>query len=642
MRKQNSEFLTAFTSEADNDLKNTDYFGFVELDDFACYVIADGIDDQTDAVSARLAVAAAVSAFSESPSMKRRTMAACLKAANHALLTAKSKMKLKASILVVLTNYVKLRYGQAGNIRLRLYRDGFLKLQTADQSLTHDMLKEERVTLDKVAKHEERNNLYAYLGQEKSEFHPFISKKIKLSNSDAVSLYTRGIWEHLDETELKDVFAEATDDPEKTVGDVEELLFSRQPKGLNKYTFAVLFVNKIFTDPNKKRKIKRMLMAAVPVLVLAIALTVILVIRHNLKMEHIHKMEQGYTNTIEYIQAGNYSRAEEECKAAQKEADQLKDNKMQAELGDYRKLIEAVIKADGLLDDKKYADSQSAFKEAEIRSRYADNLGRDYIGNRLSLTAHYISVYDFINLGDTLALNLQYGKAEDQYLQAKDLSGKIYFEEGRKAAIDALEKLYADQKKEKEADNQQAQQQAATQEAATNYVAEGDEAYARGDYDSAKVYYTSALQKYAQAGDDIQKAAADMKLKSAEHMIAARSEQESEAKEYMARAAAAREEKDYLSAKKYYLLAKDIYASLKMADKVNEIERKMEVLDIKVSESQSQAAKESSASEQESTVFSDRTLQSGSANGANQAIQPGPGVKGADLKGPGVRNSEFP
>lgn len=36
MRKQNSEFLTAFTSEASNDIKNTDYFGYVELDQFAC------------------------------------------------------------------------------------------------------------------------------------------------------------------------------------------------------------------------------------------------------------------------------------------------------------------------------------------------------------------------------------------------------------------------------------------------------------------------------------------------------------------------------------------------------------------------------------------------------------------------------
>ena len=213
MRKQNSEFKTAFTSEAECDLKNTDYFGFVELDSFACYVIADGIDDQTDAISAKLAVSAAINAFSESPSMSKRTMRACLTAANRALLEAKSKKNLKASILIVLTNYAKLRYGQAGNIRFRLYRNGFAKLQSTDQSLTADMVKEERVDPDKVSSHEERNNLYAYLGQE-HDFHPFISKKIKLTDADAVALYTRGIWEHVDEGELKDVFSEASNEPQ--------------------------------------------------------------------------------------------------------------------------------------------------------------------------------------------------------------------------------------------------------------------------------------------------------------------------------------------------------------------------------------------------------------------------------------------
>ena len=119
MRKQNAEFKTAFTSEA-SELKNTDYFGFVELDQYACYVVADGIDDQVDGISAKLAVSAAVAAFSEAPSMSKKRMKACLWAANKALLEAKSKMKLKASILVVITDYTKMRYGQAGNIKLRL------------------------------------------------------------------------------------------------------------------------------------------------------------------------------------------------------------------------------------------------------------------------------------------------------------------------------------------------------------------------------------------------------------------------------------------------------------------------------------------------------------------------------------------
>ena len=134
MRKQNSEFLTAFISEASRKIKNTDYFGFVELDKFACYVIADGIDDDVDAISAKLAVDTVVSAFMESPSMSKRAVRRYLRAANRALLTARSKMRLKASVTVLVTNYVKLRYGQAGNTRFRLYRDGFLRMQSRDSS----------------------------------------------------------------------------------------------------------------------------------------------------------------------------------------------------------------------------------------------------------------------------------------------------------------------------------------------------------------------------------------------------------------------------------------------------------------------------------------------------------------------------
>ena len=119
MRKQNSVFKTAFTSEADKNLKNTDSFGYVELDKYACYVIADGIDDQVDGMSAKLAVDTIISA-----SMRKGALRRYLRSANKALLTADSKMRLKASVTVVVTNYVKMRYGQAGNTRFRLYRDG--------------------------------------------------------------------------------------------------------------------------------------------------------------------------------------------------------------------------------------------------------------------------------------------------------------------------------------------------------------------------------------------------------------------------------------------------------------------------------------------------------------------------------------
>ncbi|MEH2955548.1 hypothetical protein VV089_21670 [Candidatus Merdisoma sp. JLR.KK011] len=580
MRKQNSEFKTAFTSEAGRDLKNTDYFGFVELDDFACYVMADGIDDQTDAVSARLAVAAAVSAFSEAPSMKKRTMQACLAAANRALLEAKSKNKLKASILIVLTNYVKFRYGQAGNIRLRLCRDGFTRLRSLDQSLTADLVREEKVEPDKVAVHEERNNLFAYLGKEK-EFYPFVSKKFKLLSGDVIALYTRGIWENIDEGELKDAFEEASEEPRELVDNVEDLLLSRQPEALGKYTFAALFINKVFTDPNKKRRIRRIIMITIPILLMLAVLTTILVIRYRKREEKRVQMELGYTDTIEYVQADNYVRALERCQEASELAKELKNARMQKELGNYQKLIEAVLSAQEQLEAEKYGEAQKLYQEASNRSAYVDHAGLDYINDRLALTASYITVYDLISLGDTLAQNLQYDKAEEKYLEAKAIAGKIYFDAGRTMAMEALEKLYEDQKAEKEAEEEERKALLAQQESGANYTAQGDAAFAQGDYESAKVYYTSARQVYQEMVDDIQCRAAEEKLASAEKKISEQDTKKQEAEDFVKQAEAASDAQDFVTAKTCYLVAKDIYASLKMEDEVEGLTRKMEVLDIK-------------------------------------------------------------
>lgn len=579
MRKQNSEFLTAFTSEAGNDIKNTDYFGFVELDNYACYVIADGIDDQYEAASARFAVEACVSAFLEKPSISKGCVKRCLYAANKALVEARRRRRLKASVIIVLTDYVKMRYGQAGNIRLRLYRNGFLKQKTTDQSLTMDMVRENKVSLDKVAIHEERNNLYTYLGQKK-DFHPYISKKIKLMDSDAISLYTRGIWENVDEGELKDVFADATFEPQETVDNIEDMLLSRQPQDLSKYTIAVLFVNKIYNDPNRKRKIKKIILISLLVLLVVAVITTFLVIRHNKREAKKEAMENGYMDTIEYIQMNNYNRAKECCEESGKLAEELKDEKMTNELSNYGKLIEAVLVADEQLDKKLYADALLSYQEAAKRSKYVDNIGMDYINERLERTADFISVYEQISLGDTLMANLQYEEAEEKYLEAKKLAGKIYFDEGRTAAMDALERLYEAQKEQKEAEADERKEILEKETSGANYIAQGDAAYAKADYESAKVYYASALQKFTELGDTAQTAVVKEKLEITEEKLSEKENYLEEAKEYVKLAEEAVNAGDYYGAEKYYLLAKDVYASLDDEEKIKEITRKMEALDL--------------------------------------------------------------
>lgn len=615
MRKQNSEFLTAFISEASRKIKNTDFFGFVELDKFACYVIADGIDDDVDAISAKLAVDTVVSSFMESPSMSKRAVRRYLRAANRALLTARSKMKLKASVTVLVTNYVKLRYGQAGNTRFRLYRDGFLRMQSRDSSLSMDLVQAEKLEQDKLAQHEERHNLFCYLGQEKG-FSPYISKKFKLANADAAALYTRGIWENVDEGELKDVFAEASDEPQPIVDSVEEMLLSRQPEGLEKYTFATIFFNKTFIDPNRKRKIKKILMIAIPILLVLAILTVILLVRYNNRKKDIAAMEQSFYDAIEYIQADNYPRAKTECQNALDLANKLKDKEIQTDASNYMKLIESVIAGDTDLNDGEYRDAQRNYLNAQNRSRYADNLGLDYIQDRLEQTGQYITVYDLIALGDTLVSNLQYDKAEEQYSAAQLLAGSIYFTEGRDSAIAALERLYESMKQD-QADNAAAQQQASeAQSAAAGVLSEGDAAFAKGDYTSALTYYTTSLQKYTELEDEVQVAALLLKIAATEEKLAAQQELAAEAEEYMSLAEAAYGEKNYVQAKKYYLLAKDVYSSMQNDDKVAEVSRKMELVEMGIS-AEEEAARKAAEEEQKRLEQEQREQEEAAKNAEN-------------------------
>lgn len=586
MKKQNAEFITAFTSEANTNLKNTDSFAYVELDDYACYVIADGIDDKVDAKSARLCVDSIITVFTEAPSMSKGAMKKYIHIANQTLLETKSKKRLKSSITIIVHNYVKMRYAQAGNTRFRLYRNGFLKEQSIDQSLSMDMVLDEKIPKDMLQKHGERNNLYTYAGQ-KNEFLPFISKKIKLTNSDAISLYTRGFWEYVDEGELLDIFTDASDKPEDTVNTAEDVLLSKQPKELEKYTFVTIFVNKIFTDPNKKRRIKRIIMATIPILTTIIIIGVILGVKYKKRQESIALMNEKFLATVEYIMADNYIRAEKTCNEARTLAEKVKDKEMKKEAGNYLMLVESVVKADESFGSYNYKEAQAGYLNALDRSRFADKLADGYLEDKLELTANYISIYDFIALGDTLALNSQYNEAEEKYLEAKAIATKTYFDKGRIAAISALDNLYKDKKeaeekdKEQENKNKEQENKTITETAvATNLIAQGDKLFTTQDYESALVFYLSAKQKYEELKDTKNTQVVDEKIKSTQIKMDQVEEKRNKADVYMNKAEDYSVKADVVEAKKYYLLAKDIYARLKDDEKVAEIMNKIEMLEV--------------------------------------------------------------
>ncbi len=581
MRKQNSTFQSAFISEAGSELQNNDYFAFVELEEYACYVIADGLNDLPDTESAKLAIETVLLSFQEHPSMRKGALLSYIKAANQALCKADRKERLKASVMVVVTNYEMFRYVYAGNTRLRLYRNGNKKEQSRDTSLSSDLGKEKNLSEDMLAKHEERNNLYAYVGQG-DRFKPVISKKIKLENGDILALYTRGIWENLDSGELDDVFSEAKDDPKESLNDVEELLLSKQPKTLENYTFATIFVDKVFTDPERKKKRKKIAIICIVAVIVILVVSIVIWFLHRRYLRLVEDMDRRYADTIEYIQDGNFIRAGEEAKEALADAEKLRNKEYIQKISDYIKLIEAVNKADEAYDGGNYEEAQNSYISAKTRSRYADHAADDYINQKLENIADYLSVFDYIRLGDTLNEQGDYDKAEEKYLQAKQLATGVYYEEGRKEAISALEDLYQNRQEEAESVKQKAQEQAEIEVSAAQLAVEGDKAFAEGDYDSASAFYAMAIEKYQELGDDVHVVLIQTKLDSCRLKAEEIKEKEQQAQDYVNDGKQQADDGNYVEAKKQYLLAKNIYKELGMDDKAEELDGLMEILAVEV------------------------------------------------------------
>ena len=608
MRKYNSSFKTAFLSEAGSRLENNDYFGFVELDGYACYVVADGITQMRGSESARTAIEAAINAFQENPGISRRKLKGYLRSVDRELSNAKGYEKLKASVTVVVTDYQKCRYGYAGNTRFRLYRNGKNIRASFDMSMGQDLVREEKISQDRLAEHEERTNLYSYFGGK--SFHPYLSRKIRLQDGDIITLYTRGIWENVDEGELADVFSEAGDEPSEECDKVEDLLLSRQPEDLEDYTFAAIYIDKVFLDPKRKKRIRKAAIISVAVAAVLLGICLAVFFWRRDRAQKREDMEQYFSNMGTYIEDDNYIRAKEECEKALEMAGKLRDEEAEERYRSYLVFLEAVISADDIYASGDYSGAGDAYLAAQARARHADNAGADYIAKKLQQIGDYEQVFDSIAMGDRLLELGSYELAEEKYLQAKAKAAAIHFSDGRQQALDALDALYEEWDAALEETEAEREALAAAQASAAELVKQGDAACAEKDYDGALVYYLIAQEKYGELDDTAQIALLNRKISALNEKKAEAEARMEEARAMEEQARKFEEEGEYEQAKAQYQYAKAVYTEIGQDNKANEVQGKIDILETKTAKQEKeQAAADKEQEEQEKKEQAEKEAQ---------------------------------
>lgn len=587
MRKENSTFNMSFISQPGaQTLHNNDYFGCSELENFACYVVADGIrsgNEKSEDPSARIAVEAVISAFNDKPSIKKAAVENYLKIAHRAMRQNEQRGRRRCSITVVVTNYENLRYAWAGNCRFNLYRGGKLISESSDHSLSWQMMEDELIPRDKIARHEERGNLVSYCGTMR-KFEAGVSKRVKLKNADVFSLFTRGVWEGASTDDILKSIQAGDNDPLEALRHIERLILDKIPaEGQSEnYTVCLVFVDKVFIDPERAKRRKRIIIISIIAFVLIVIIVVAIILYTNWRGRQREDMHTAFLNGIAYIQSLNFIRSREELGRAYDLAVRLRDGQNRESITNHMMLAEAIIFADDLLISGNYSQAIDAFGGAVNRSRFADNLAIGYIESRRDMAQQHISVHEYIFLGDTFAEIGDFDNAQALYLNARSLAARIHYGQGRQLANQAIESLrqLREQQLEEEEEAMQAHMGAVqSQLEAAQFVVEGDNAMRDGDTVGAMLFYLMARDRFEEMGDFSAVDMVERRMELIELMGVQNEHMLEFAAEYISAGDEMLAHGHYADARGFYLLARGIFAELGDEEGLAQVADRLEILD---------------------------------------------------------------
>ncbi|MEN1990411.1 serine/threonine protein phosphatase [Paenibacillus hubeiensis] len=487
MRKENSDFKMAFVSEAGSFLKNRDYYGCVELEDYACYIIADGLDTDAEVNSAEMLVQALLESFMDKPTLSKRRLTEYISIAHGWLQHESRRVRLKAGFVIVVTDYTRMVWGSAGHSRLYHLRGNRLVLKSRDHSMAAQLASDGQIPEDRIDQHDERGNLNEYAGKP-GKITPFVSDKIKLADGDALVLCTPGIWEGVHDAEMIDA-AEAANDPRTLVDTLEEVMLSKQRSRVENYTAAAIYVNKIFHEEPKNRKkwIKRIAIMLVMLLIFGGAGLFYKIKTAANKAEWATEMLEYEQSADQFVKEQEYAKAVSDYSLARNNSIKIKDPIHKKLLTAKMAAAQTLVDGEAHLKEGDIAKATASYTKALEQSEPYSMFDRASIQERLEQMTTFQQVQDWVTEGDIKMQNGDYSGAITMYKRARTAATETAYKEALKEIATKLEEA---ETKRADIKRQSRQLQADTLEQ------KGDRYNEAGDYAGALEAYEKAQGIY--------------------------------------------------------------------------------------------------------------------------------------------------
>lgn len=465
MRKDEAKFITEFLSEAGTKAENNDYFGYVLLDNYAIWAVADGFDEEEGAkVAARIAVESAIEYFMLRPRFNYDVIKEMIDYAN---LKVKEKQEetqkyslMHTSLLIIISNYNSILYGNIGNTRFYHIRGGYIISQSRDDTIAQLLVDEEALNISDMRFHRQRNDLLQAIGDFGKIKPNIIKKPVELMEKDVFCLTTVGFWENIDEHDMENDLSRF-EDKKQWLNSLEKRILASLRDNIENYTIAQVEVQAV-ASPEPMEKDKSKLIKKIILVMLIIVVIILFVIIWNVKRRNgiLQAATQYEKLADEEILKKNFNNS----------IDNLK-----LEIGEYEKLKP---KSKGIIGFLTNAEKKRADASKKI----------DEINKKIGETEKIKKAFSDINEGNEMFNNGNYDEANVKYQQAKyNLNDNSYKrnELNTEEILTTLDSRINSTVKLKEA---------------KALEVAGDTAINEGSYNLAKVSYKNAADMYLANG----------------------------------------------------------------------------------------------------------------------------------------------
>ena len=536
MRKDEAKFITEFLSEAGTKAENNDYFGYVLLDNYAIWAVADGFDEEEGAkVAARIAVESAIEYFMLRPRFNYDVIKEMMDYSN---LKVKEKQEetqkyslMHTSLLIVISNYNSILYGNIGNTRFYHIRGGYIVSQSRDDTIAQLLVDEEALNISDMRFHRQRNDLLQAIGDFGKIKPNIIKKPVELMEKDVFCLTTVGFWENIDEHDMENDLSRF-EDKKQWLNSLEKRILASLRDNIENYTIAQGEVGAV-ASPEPMEKDKRKLIKKIILVMLIIVVIILFVIIWNVKRRNgilqaatqyekladEEILKKNFNNSIDNLklEIGEYEKLKPKNKgiigfltnAEKKRADASKKideiNKKIGETEKIKKAFSDISEGNEMFNSGNYDEANVKYQQAKYNlndnSYKRDELNTEEIlttlDSRINSTVKLKEAKALEVAGDTAVNEGSYNLAKVSYKNAADM----YLANGRADYVSQVEKKLEEiTDKEKTAYN-----------GAMLAENKGD-SLAQSNINSSKEAYYQARQMYQALGDTVKVGEIDNKI----------------------------------------------------------------------------------------------------------------------------------